>query len=321
MFDQGFTLTQLRYFTEAARAGSMTEAARRLHVSQPALSSAINQLERDLGVRLFERVPRRVIRLTSAGRQFHLDAEGLLSHAEGVLERAGSFSQALSGTLRVGMYLPLAPFRAPSLLQAFARRHPNIAVELFEADHDRLVELLDSREIDVAIAYDMAPFEQHHTEALEVIPPHMIVAPEHPLAGADAPVSLTRFAADPLVLLDLPHTAHYYLNLYRSLGLTPEVRYRIQGFETVRGLVGRGFGVALLNQRIGHDLTYGGAEVRSVELEEDLPGLTLLLVRRRDEESQRVRAFTEVCHRIFSRPAPAPETAAGAREKATLLHN
>jgi DNA-binding transcriptional LysR family regulator len=167
----------------------------------------------------------------------------------------------------------------------------------------------------------MAPFEQHHTEALEVIPPHMIVAPEHPLAGADAPVSLTRFAADPLVLLDLPHTAHYYLNLYRSLGLTPEVRYRIQGFETVRGLVGRGFGVALLNQRIGHDLTYGGAEVRSVELEEDLPGLTLLLVRRRDEESQRVRAFTEVCHRIFSRPAPAPETAAGAREKATLLHN
>lgn len=304
MFESRFTLTQLRYFTEAARAGSMTEAAQRLHISQPALSSAIKQLERDLGVQLFERVPRRGVRLTSAGRQFHVDAAALLSHAEGVTERASSFSGSLTGTLRVGMYLPLAPFRAPLLLQAFARRHSGITVELLEADHDGLQQLLDSHQIDIAIAYDLAPFEHHRTEALEVIPPHMIVAPEHPLASSTEPVSLRKFANDPLVLLNLPHTAHYYLSLYRSLGIEPEVRFRIGGYETARGLVGHGFGVALLNHRMGHDLTYGGAKVRALELEEDLPGLTVLLVRRRDEESQRVKAFADVCRLRFAPSRP-----------------
>ncbi|MFT3832383.1 MAG: LysR family transcriptional regulator [Micropruina sp.] len=304
MPESRFTLTQLRYFTEVAHAGSMTEAARRLHLSQPALSSAINQLEHDLGVQLFDRVPRRGVRLTSAGRQFHLDAVSLLSHAEGVRERVSNFSGSLTGMLRVGVYQPLAPFRTPTLIQAFARRHPGIGIVLLEADHDRLVAMLDEHEIDVALAYDIAPFERHFAEPLELVPPHMIVAPEHPLASSTGPVSLRRFANDPLVLFDLPHTAHYYLGLYRSVGVEPEIRYRIEGFETVRGLVGRGFGVALLNQRIGHDLTYGGGRVRELELEEDLPGLTLMLVRHRDDESQRVRAFAEVCRAHFAVPDP-----------------
>lgn len=312
--DLGFTLTQLRYFTETARIGSMTEAARRLHISQPALSSAINQLERDLGVQLFERVPRRGVRLTSAGRQFHTDAAGLLAHAAGLAERAGSFSKSLTGTLRVGMYLPLAPFRAPTILHAFTRRHSSITVELFEANHDRLVEMLEDHEIDVAIGYDMAPLEHLQSEPLEVIQPHMIVAPEHPLARSTERVSLTRFSGDPLVLLDLPHTAHYYLSLYRMVGAEPEVRYRVQGYETVRGLVGRGLGVALLNQRMGHDITYGGARVRAVDLAEDLPGLTLQLLRRPDDESQRVKVFADVCRSLFSRGGPAVPRQTGARE-------
>lgn len=302
MPESRFTITQLRYFTEVARAGSMTEAARRLQLSQPALSSAINQLERDLGVQLFDRVPRRGVRLTSAGREFHRDAVALLSHAEGVAERVSNFAGSLSGTLRVGAYQPLAPFRTPTLIQAFARRHPGIAIVLLEADHDQLMTMLDDHVIDVAITYDIAPIERHLAEPLELVPPHMIVAPEHPLASSAGPVSLARFAGDPLILFDLPHTAHYYLGLFRSLGIEPDVRYRISGFETVRGLVGRGFGVAVLNQRIGHDLTYGGGRVRRLELHEDLPGLTLMLVRRRDDESQRLRAFVRVCRSHFAVP-------------------
>lgn len=298
--DTRFTLTQLRYFAEAARVGSMTDAAKRLHVSQPALSSAIKQLERELGVELLERLPRKGVRLTSAGRQFHLDAVGLLAYADGVAERALGSGRALTGTLRLGMYLPMAPFRAPALLQAFVHRHAGIAVEMYEADHDQLERMLDDHDIDVAIAYDMAPFERHVSEPLEEIPPHMIVAPEHPLASAPGPVRLMQFAHDPLILLDLPHTAHYYLSLYRSQGIEPEVRYRVQGFETIRGLVGRGFGVAMLNQRIGHHRTYGGGEVVPLELAGSLPGLRLMLVQRRGEASARVNAFAEVCREHFA---------------------
>ncbi|KAA9393678.1 LysR family transcriptional regulator [Kocuria coralli] len=295
-----FTLIQLRYFTETARAGSMTEAARKLHISQPALSTAINQLERDLGVTLLERVPRKGIRMTAAGRQFHLDAVALLAHAESMRERTGNFGSSLSGVLRIGIYAPMAPFRAPTLIQACARRHPELTLELVEADHDELVRLLDDQEVDVGLAYAMAPFEHYKTEVLETIAPHAIVPAEHPLASSAAPVSLRQLASDPLILLDLPHTASYYVSLFHSAGVEPTVRFRVQGYETVRGLVGSGFGVSVLNQRVAHDVTYGGTRVVAVPLQGPLPGLDVCLVRRSGQESHRIDAFSEICRRLYS---------------------
>ncbi|GAA2177304.1 LysR family transcriptional regulator [Leucobacter tardus] len=303
MVAANFTLVQLRYFAEAARAGSMTVAARKLHISQPALSTAITQLERELGVTLFERVPSVGIRLTESGREIYLDAAALLTQAESLSERAGGLEGTLSGTLRIGMYLPMAPFRAPTLVQAVARRHPELVLELIEANHDELVRLLDDREIDVALAYSMAPFEAYRSEVLETIPPHAIVPPQHPLAGSSEPIELQRLARDPLILLDLPHTASYYLNLFRSVGVEPDVRFRVHGYETVRGLVGQGFGISVLNQRIAHPRTYSGARTVVVELADELTGLSVSLVRRTDEESARVEAFADVCRRLYGVPS------------------
>lgn len=300
VFEPDFSLIQLRYFAETARAGSMTDAAKILHVSQPALSAAINQLERDLEVQLFDRIPRRGVRLTSAGHQFYVDAVSLLSLAEGARERVNSHANVLRGVLRVGMYEPISAVRAPNLLRAFASRYPEIVLELVEADHAGLRRLLNEQTIDVAIAYDLDQLDEFRTEGLEVIPPHMIVPPEHPLAASTEPVSITKFANDPLILLDLANTADYYLRLYRRAGIEPEVRFRSRGIEAVRGLVASGFGVAPLNQRIGHRYTYAGPKVVAVELAGDLPAVQLTVVSRRDDESLRVDAFFEVCRTLFA---------------------
>lgn len=83
-----FSLVQLTHFTEAARAGSMTVAAARLFVSQPALSASISQLEKELGVTLLERIPRRGVRLTRAGRKFYEDSVMLLDRAQAMSEAA-----------------------------------------------------------------------------------------------------------------------------------------------------------------------------------------------------------------------------------------
>jgi DNA-binding transcriptional LysR family regulator len=297
-----FTLVQLRHFCEAARVGSMSEAAKRLHVSQPALSASITALERDLGVGLFERVPRKGVRLTRAGYQFYEDAIALVHQAEVMRENVGNFAGVLHGTLRVGMYLPVAPFRAPSLLQAFARSYPEVSVDIVEADHAELDRMVREEEIDIALAYSMTSFDGLRTEVIETIPPHAIVPSSHHLARKRGSVSLQAFASEPLVLLDLPYTSNYYLSLFEKVGVEPNVRFRVQGYETARGLVARGFGVSVMNQRLGHDLTYSGIPVVMIELADDLPPLNLVMVTLPEEtETRRVEAFRQTCHKLFGR--------------------
>lgn len=295
-----FSLSQLAHFTETARAGSMTLAAKRLHVSQPALSSSIKQLEKDLGVDLFERIPRRGVRLTRIGRHFYEDAVVLLAQARSMEDSVARRAGSLGGSLRIGMYQPMAPFRAPLLLQAFTQQHPEVAVDLIEADQEELSGLLADRDVDVVVSYAMVPFRGVHTELLEEIRPHAIVSPTHHLAARREPVPLAELAADPLILLDLPHTGPYYLGLFRTAGLSPRVRFRVRGHETVRGLVARGFGVAVLNQRIGLGRTYSGEAVHTVELAGDLEPLPVHLVcHPEDRDNPTVEAFMALCRQLM----------------------
>lgn len=296
-----FSLVQLTHFTETARAGSMTDAAKRLHVSQPALSSSINQLERDLGVSLFDRIPRKGVRLTREGRQFFEDAVVLLAHAAAMEESATRSRRSLGGRLRIGIYAPIAPFRAPQLLQIFTQRHPAVAVELIEADQDQLERLVTDGDVDVAVSYAMVPFAGLHSELLEKVPPHAILPTSHHLASRAGPVHLQELAADPLILLDLPHTGGYYLGLFRDKGLSPTVRFRVAGYETVRGLVARGFGIAILNQRVPVKRTFSGELVRVVDIADDVPALALHVVCRPAERTDPlIQAFHEVCEELSS---------------------
>lgn len=297
-----FSLVQLSHFTEAARAGSMTDAAKRLHISQPALSSSINRLEQELGVSLFDRIPRRGVRLTRDGRQFFEDAVVLLAQAAAMEESVTRSHRSLGGRLRIGIYAPIAPFRAPQLLQAFTQRHPAVAVELIEADQDELERLVTDGDADVALSYAMVPFAGLHSELLEEVPPHVLVPTSHQLASREEPVLLDEFASDPLILLDLPHTGGYYLGLFRDAGLTPTVRFRVSGYETVRGLVARGFGVAILNQRVPVRRTFSGESVRLVDLAGDLEPLPVHVVcRPSDLSNPLVEAFQRVCRRLYGK--------------------
>ncbi|WOO97111.1 LysR substrate-binding domain-containing protein [Micrococcus terreus] len=295
-----FTLVQLTYFTEAAREGSLTLAAKRLHVSQSALSAAVAQLEQTMGTALFERVPRRGVRLTKAGRKLYDDAVRLLDRARQMEEGMVRSAASVGGVLRVGMYQPMAPFRAPQVLGAFSRRLPQVTVELMEADQVELARLLSAQEVDVAVSYSMIPFAGMRTELIEEIAPHLVVPVTHRLASREGGVSLREVAEDPLILLDLPHAGSYYLGLYKALGLEPTVRFRLTGYETVRGMVAHGYGVSVLHQRMSPRETYDGEPVRVLELSDRLPRMPVHLVRRPGQEpTALVEAFAEVCREQF----------------------
>lgn len=294
-----FSLTQIQYFVAVANAGSFTIAARQLRVVQPTLSSAIKQLEDGLGYALLDRVPRRGVRLTRRGRRFYDEASKLLRQAERLERFVRNPADSLTGTLRLGVYQPMSVFRTPQLLREFHKVHPDVEVDIQEGSQERLVELLKGNFVDVVVSYSLIDFAQWEVETLTKIPPHAIVSTRHPLANKTS-VTLQEIAQEPLVLLDLPYTGAYYLGLFEAQGLSPEVAYRIEGYETVRSMVAEGFGVSVLSHRPQHNKTYVGDGVHVLELEGTNQPVAVQLVRHpQSAESSLVKEFAAVAYHVF----------------------
>ena len=124
-------LRHLRYFVAVAEMENVSRAALKLHVSQPALSRQIRDLEDEIGFRLLERTAKSV-RLTEAGRAFLNDARALLQHAEEAVTKARAVAKAEPTELPVG-YAP-TPFAEilPKTLRAFQKAMPNVHIRLHD---------------------------------------------------------------------------------------------------------------------------------------------------------------------------------------------
>jgi DNA-binding transcriptional LysR family regulator len=116
-------LYQLRYFLAVARFGSFTRAAEHEHVAQPSLSQQVRKLEDELGVRLFDRVGRR-IRLTDFGAHFQERARRALEEVEGARQEVAHLMGLRQGTVWVGVIPTIAPYLLPQTLSAFAKAYP-----------------------------------------------------------------------------------------------------------------------------------------------------------------------------------------------------
>jgi DNA-binding transcriptional LysR family regulator len=302
--EPSFTLVQLRYFAAAAEHGSMTAASRALMVSQSAISTAVAQLEKELGVQLLLRHHARGLALTEAGRDFYQELRGFLLHSSELAESARRAGDAVVGDLAVGCFTTLAPFRLPSLLAAFAERFPRVRVTVVEGEHARLKRALRAAECELALMYGYDLEEDIENVVVDTAPPYALVASTHPLAGRDpAEVELREFAGEPMVLLDLPHSSAYLESVLRDAGVEPVIRHRTAGYETVRALVAHGHGFALLNQRPSHDRTYDGARVVCLKLRDPVEPLNVVLAWMRGTRlTRRAQAFTRTCRRTYARP-------------------
>jgi len=254
-----YTLRQLSYFVATAEGGSVAEAARRLNVAQPSVSSAIQKLEDLFGVQLFLRHHAQGVSLTSAGRRLVAEARSLLAYAEELSDRAQGLGQTLRGRLDVGCFLSFAPLYLPGLLTRFAADYPEVEVQLHEAPQDTLLQDLESGRIDLALLYDFGLGAGLTQEPLIELPPYALLPSEHPMAQRwPAGVSLRELAGEPLILLDVPPSRDYFTGLFRPLAVDPKVRFRTPSFETVRGMVANGLGYSLLVTRPAGDLSYDG---------------------------------------------------------------
>jgi DNA-binding transcriptional LysR family regulator len=294
------SLRVLRYVVASAEAGNVTEAARRLNVSQPSVSAAIAQLEATIGFPIFVRHHARGITLTSAGARLVHDARQLLNHADDFERNARSLGDALQGEITAGCFTTLTARFMPQLLADFAALHPGIAVRVAEGDQEEIVQGLVAGRTEVALSYNYALPDEVLGEHLADLPPQIIVAADHPLAAASA-VSLHAFADEPFILLDLPHSRDYFTGLFAACGIEPHIACRSRSLEFIRGMVGRGLGYSIHNVMPRSGMTYDGSQVVVLPITEALPPVRIMRLRlRRSSMRPAVEAFWAYLERAFA---------------------
>jgi LysR family transcriptional regulator, low CO2-responsive transcriptional regulator len=176
------TLRQLQVFEAAARLGGYTRAAETLHLSQPAVSMQIRQLEEQAGMPLFDQIGKKV-HLTDAGRTLYKHAQSILAQVHEAQLEFEEMRGVRRGQLNITI-ASTANYFAPRLLAAFCQRHPEVKVSLDVSNREHILELLNETDKDLAImgrppeASDLVahPFMEN--------PLVVIAAPDHPLAQA-----------------------------------------------------------------------------------------------------------------------------------------
>jgi DNA-binding transcriptional LysR family regulator len=289
-----FTLKQIRYFVAVAETGSITEAGRRLNISQPSVSAAIAELEDRFKVDLFVRHHAQGLTLTPAGSRLLKDAKNLLDQAEELRQGAVGLGQSLEGELHVGCFQTFAPIVMPRVIRAFAAAHPAIAITLHEHHVQGVVDGLAGGSFELALTYDLNLTEDLAFEPLVEMPLHTVLARNHRLARQKE-VTLQQLTQYPMVLLNLPQSRDYFLSLFSSRGLRPRIAQETPSFETLRGLVASGDGFAVMHSRPVSQQTLDGRPVVYRPIKDKVRPQSLGLLRlARLRPTRRSEAFAAV---------------------------
>ncbi len=255
----------MRYVVAVAETNSFTRAAERCLVVQSALSHQIARLERELGVRLFERTSRRV-RLTPAGAAFLPAARQCLDAAERAAAEAAAAVGEIRGRLTVGLIATVAAVDIPAALRAFRERYPHVRISLRAGASEDLIEQVRLGAVEVAFLGLPTTARPRGVEARELARDRLVavVPPDHPLAG-ESTVTLHRLSSE--VFVDLPaRTAGRVQSdqAFAAAGLTRDVAFEVTTAYLVSRLVEQGLAVAMLPSAYAPQLT-GVATIEVVD--------------------------------------------------------
>jgi DNA-binding transcriptional LysR family regulator len=268
-------LRHLRYFVAVADAENVSRAALKLHVSQPALSRQIRDLEEELGFPLLERSAKSV-RLTPAGRVFHSEAKAVLDRAQEAISAARVVAVG-GGELHVGYAMSPTVRILPPALRAFQAELPNVRVKLHDLSTEEMLAGLREGKLQIAVLARSNPSRLRGLRAEELtrVALCMALSPNHPLAHKRQ-VTLADLAPYPLVAFSRTEYPDYYdllESLYGTIQAKPPVSEEHDSVASLIAAVEAGTGVALVTESLA---CVAGPRLKLVKLLPAPPPLAII---------------------------------------------
>jgi DNA-binding transcriptional LysR family regulator len=258
------TLRQLRVFESAARHLSLTRAAEELHLTAPAISIQVKQLEHHARAALFERAGRG-LRLTQAGEEVLAHAREILGHIRGAEEAIAELDSLERGLLDVAV-INAGDHFFPWIVAAFRQRHPGIRVRITVQNRDELLSRLATYQTDLAVM-SHPPVEPGHVTTPFAPHPHVIAAaPGHPLAGKRR-IALARIATEPILTREPGSATRLVMDqVFAQAGVVPRIEMEIASNETIKQAAAAGLGIGFLSAHaLRQELALGSLSILDVE--------------------------------------------------------
>jgi DNA-binding transcriptional LysR family regulator len=236
------TLRQLRAFVAVADRGSFTAAAGQLHLTQSALSVLVRELERELGVRLFDRSTRHV-HLAEPGRDFYPSALRVLNELDHAVTSVGDLRDKKKGLLRLAAPQLMACTLMPPVIAGFAQAFPEVNVKLYDTPPDRMLGALGAGEVELAVGPDSGSEQALERRPLLRDRHWLICRPEHALTRKRK-VRWSDLAGSPFIAPTRDFMPRLQLQLDQAArGVRIEPAHEVSYMTTAMGMVAAGLGV------------------------------------------------------------------------------
>jgi LysR family transcriptional regulator, benzoate and cis,cis-muconate-responsive activator of ben and cat genes len=295
-------LRHLRYFVAVAEMENVSRAALKLHVSQPALSRQIRDLEDELGFSLLERTAKSV-RLTDAGRAFLDNARALLQHADEAVKKARAVASAEPTELHVGYSpTPVAEI-LPKTLRAFQRTMPSVHVRLHDWSNNEILDGIRNGRLQLGLIVPPAKASALQDVRYEELFHERVcvaVAPQHPFARRRA-IPIAEIAAEPLIGLTREASPNFYDYLsiiFSKLKQKPRVVEEHDSFSGIISAVEAGTGVTIAVDVIGHSF---GNRVKLLHITPEPKPISVVIAGPKGRLSQAAEKFWQCAKEAASK--------------------
>jgi len=254
-------IQRLRIFCEVYRQGGFSAAARRLSLTQSAVSQQVRALERELGAALFDQAHRN--RPTAAGDFLYKEAGLIIAAVEDARRGVRGVTGVGAGSVKFGMIDVAAIELMPGVLASFKRAHPNVKVEAVVKTSGELMEMVDNHELDFAIAVtNRVPqdFVSRHIYSDSIV----AVVPRLSKFSRKV-ISLLDLRGEPLILYPLSsHSRMLIDDVFRVSGIVPTVAMEMHYPEAICSLVQQGMGTGLISELSARENKLRGQSVVQV---------------------------------------------------------
>ena len=283
---------QMKYVLALAKHHNFTQAAESCYISQSSLSQQIARLEKELGVRLFDRTTR-TIRITEAGQAYVEMAEKILRDVDALEQTMATYAGFLRGTINIGAITALERIGFSQLVTDFYSRYPNLTLNIYQGKSLSLLESLEKGNIDIAFVTQPREHNFPHIDFQLVGKDEysLILSDKHPLAQREE-VDLGELKEEYFILQHPDQSVSgLCMQACAEAGFTPKVISRIETVSIAMNLARQGLGIVFLPAEIPEQYPMSG--LRRVRLRKPIEKRIVMATRAKETPSHLVAAFTQ----------------------------